>query len=524
MAHSAEYNRLSLSTSQTSGDAIVANCYMSGRRQLSHPRKRRPTEQHPLQQNETLQPQSKRRRLGYHSSRSSPPAAFWDSLSKIWLTKGALRELDKRNTQSVSNLPPLYQQGHRPVTRRFVAKIKPIQSAYDFLHNCIPRTLKDTKRFARHGGPDLSDLRVVCIVRNPISGARADDTLQYPESIHPFDRTMGSRLPSSRHQKQGPISTLRSRPTTTNTTVPKETTSSRPKDLNYQQKLIDSNVLPHGYQYPDGHKPPLPQNWDEINRRLAQRRPSLSPSAFLEEKFQAFVEKNNCAFNEDAVKDSELPAMLEAMGASDGAFKNILFTNIDPITDNIAYAKPDYYYGAQPEQIHQDVRDQLSKNIVPSKHSHLPTVPNFFLEAKGPDGSLPEARRQALHDGAIGARAMQSIQSYGKSEPVYDNNAYTISSTYQNGLLQIYSHYTSQPHGHRKRPEYYMHRLGAYAMMNSIETFLDGAKAFKNARDLTTEHRNAAIVRANEILAQTIPGEEDEDEEETEEEEEEEEE
>ena len=500
MARSAEYNRLSLSTSQTSGDAIVANCYMSGRRQLSHPRKRRPTEQHPLQQNETLQPQSKRRRLGYHSSRSSPPAAFWDSLSKIWLTKGALRELDKRNTQSVSNLPPLYQQ-----------VIKPIQSASDFLHNCAPRTLKDTKRFARYGGPDLSDLRVVCIVRNLISGVRADDTLQYPEFIHPFDRTMGSRLPSSRHQKQGPMSTT------------KETTSSRPKDPNYQQKLIDSNVLPHGYEYPDGHEPPLPQNWDEINRRLAQRRPSLSPSAFLEEKFQAFVEKNNCAFNEDAVKDSELPAMLEAMGASDGAFKNILFTNIDPITDNIAYAKPDYYYGAQPEQIHQDVRDQLSKNIVPSKHSHLPTVPNFFLEAKGPDGSLPEARRQALHDGAIGARAMQSIQSYGKSEPVYDNNAYTISSTYHGGTLKIYSHSTTQPYGHRKRPEYYMHQLGAYAMAHSKETFRDGAKAFKNARDLTTEYRNAAIARANEMLAQTIEGEEDEEETEEEEEEEEEE-
>jgi hypothetical protein len=52
---------------------------------------------------------------------------------------------------------------------------------------------------------------------------------------------------------------------------------------------------------------------------------------------------------EDAVKELVLPAMLKAIAASRGAQKKVLFTNIPPATDNIAQAKPDYYYGAQPE-------------------------------------------------------------------------------------------------------------------------------------------------------------------------------
>jgi hypothetical protein len=62
-------------------------------------------------------------------------------------------------------------------------------------------------------------------------------------------------------------------------------------------------------------------------------------------------------------------------------------------------------------------------------------MPNFFLEAKGPDGSLAVARRQACYDGALGARGIHSLQSFGTSKPVYDNNAYTIESIYHGRLL-----------------------------------------------------------------------------------------
>jgi hypothetical protein len=61
------------------------------------------------------------------------PPEFYDRLSKIWLTSGALRELNRRNRilHLLASLP-------RP--------------------SAPP---KDLARFARRGGPDLSNLRGV---------------------------------------------------------------------------------------------------------------------------------------------------------------------------------------------------------------------------------------------------------------------------------------------------------------------------------------------------------------------------
>jgi hypothetical protein len=307
----------------------------------------------------------------------------------------------------------------------------------------------------------------------------------------------------SRARKRG--SAFSSRVTTTSTKtsvtkVTKATKKSRPKDANYQQKLIDGGIYHYGYTFPDGRRPPLPPNWEEINKRLAQRRPSLSPSRFSEGKYQEFIRADEQAFDEDAVKDSVLPVMLRAMATSDEAQKNIWFTNIDPIVPSISQAKPDYYYGTRPEQIHSDIRnnEQLNKHIIPSNHTHLPAVPNFSLEAKGPDGSLAEALRQACHNGAVGERAMRSLEAYGQDQPVYDNNIHTISSIYHGGMLKMYGHSIAQPNGPETQPEYYMHQLDVWGMTGNKKKFLEGATAFKNAVDLTKEYRDAAIARANE--------------------------
>jgi hypothetical protein len=134
--------------------------------QPSNPRKRQRAEYCPLQQRGTSQPQSKRQKLNYHFTGSLPPT-FWDNLSKIWLTKSALRELNRRNNKAASRPPrPQYRQVRGPVTRNFLAKLRnrqATQSAADFLRHCESSTLKDIKLFARHGGPDLSDLKGVRI-------------------------------------------------------------------------------------------------------------------------------------------------------------------------------------------------------------------------------------------------------------------------------------------------------------------------------------------------------------------------
>lgn len=92
-------------------------------------------------------------------SELQPPPAFWDNLSTLWLTKRALRELDRRNVQAAQN------SSRGSVTRNFSAE-RQSQPIAHFLRGCNPRTLKDVKTFARRGGPDLSDLRNVRVARH----------------------------------------------------------------------------------------------------------------------------------------------------------------------------------------------------------------------------------------------------------------------------------------------------------------------------------------------------------------------
>ena len=144
---------------------------------------------------------------------------------------------------------------------------------------------------------------------------------------------------------------------------------------------------------------------------------------------------------------------------------DILFTNLTFLTnDELTAAKPDLYYGARPKQLSRRVRDELSGHIIPSTQDDLPIAPNFFLAAKGPDGTAAVARKQACYDGALRAWGIHSLQSYGEGQSVYDNKAYTITSIYSDGQLKMYTSHP-QPTSPGGRPEYCMNQLGAYAIV-----------------------------------------------------------
>jgi hypothetical protein len=127
--------------------------------------------------------------------------------------------------------------------------------------------------------------------------------------------------------------------------------------------------------------------------------------------------------------------------------EELLFTRLELLTANITVdPKPDLYDGARLDSLDRQVREGLGQFIIHTKHRTAPVVPNFFLEAKSPKGGVDVAKRQVCHDGAIGARAMYELQAYGAGKPVYDNNAYTITSTYHDGILRMYSTLRMSPH------------------------------------------------------------------------------
>lgn len=487
VAGEAGYKRYSLSTLPR--DPAADSCYMPGS-QVFNPRKRQPTQLDALQ--------LKRQKL---NSTGYQPPAFWDSLSKIWLTKDALRELNRRNNQPASSQPRSQHRRARAVTRNFLAERKGnrriTRSASDFLRHCEPGTLKDIKLFARHGGPDLSDLKGVSITKYPPTSVEADDTVKLPEPVDPLKHIMKSSQSSSRRRKRGLASAVDTKPTTS--TINTKTETSGPYNRNFEQKLIDGGVYPDGYEFPDDRVLPEPDNLEEIRERLLQTRSSLSLSQFSSTDFKEFEQANKRVSKENRVMNRVIPIIEGKIRDDKCAGGDIPFNNLEPLTkDSLTAAKPDLYYGAHSEQLNRQVRDELSGYIIPSTQHDLPIAPNFFLQAKGPDGSMAVARRQVRYDGALGAWGMHSLRSYGEDKPVYDNNAYTIMSTYHEGVLKLHTSHPVQPTSPAGQPEYCMTQLGAYAMTNSRDTFCQGAAAYRNARDWAKEQRDEAIKRANE--------------------------
>lgn len=107
------------------------------------------------------QPPRKRQRLEDHR-RHRTPSSFWDNLSRQWLTRRALREFDRRTVWPAVPVPP-----HRTG-----------KESIDFAK---------LKRFARHGGPSLGDVRGVSSIHtlssshpdsNPVPGSRRLGSLQ----------------------------------------------------------------------------------------------------------------------------------------------------------------------------------------------------------------------------------------------------------------------------------------------------------------------------------------------------------
>jgi hypothetical protein len=236
----------------------------------------------------------------------------------------------------------------------------------------------------------------------------------------------------------------------------------------------------------------------EVWAALAAPRPSLSLSQFSDDDFKKFRTRMNSAKDEADVLASVLPIILGHSTSRHYCARNTMFTNLEPLTDDsIASPMPDIYYGAYPEKLARGARNELSSHIVPSTMEDKPMVPNCFVECKGNNGSGAVALRQACYDGAIGSRAMHSLQNYGLEEPKHDGKPYTFSSTLHLGTLKIYAHHVTAPNKDGGRPEYHMSHIRSYAMDNDRDTFVEGAKALRNIRDLAKKYRDQFIDAAN---------------------------
>ena len=136
---------------------------------------------------------------------------------------------------------------------------------------------------------------------------------------------------------------------------------------------------------------------------------------------------------------------------------------------------------------------------MPSTNTAAPCLPNFFTEGKGPNRNTAVCKRQALYDGAVGARGVHELRAYVGQEMLFDNNAYTVTSTYHGGTgdLTIYSTHPTLSNDPQNPIKYRTTQLRGWKMTDIPDTFREGACAIRNARDWAKEKWDELIATAN---------------------------
>ncbi|OAA32752.1 hypothetical protein AAL_00217 [Moelleriella libera RCEF 2490] len=383
-----------------------------------------------------------------HRSHNFPPE-FYENLSKVWLTPRALRELERQYI----GLPPSKSAagvGSRRAKLSALAKFG----------------VHELALFATAGGPDLSDLR----------GCPAPTSITHPMASPSVSSSVSQRTKSTK-------------PTTVSTR------RSTAYDANFRQHCRDHHIFPPFYKFPDGRRPPKPGNLNEIRQALKVPWRSLSPSVASEAAFEDFQYKNTTR-SEGTIMRNIIPLI-----AGDADIPNeghLPFTNLASITeDTTVNPNPDFFDGAHPEAVDQEVREALNSTIIPTKRADTPIAPNLFLEAKSFGGSLDVAEAQVILDGAYGTMAMHSLQNHLLDTPMYDGNAYTFTATFLGGLLSLYAHHLTAPAAPGQTPGCHMTQLKAFALTGDHEVWVEGIAAFRNMRKLAKEYRDQFIETAN---------------------------
>ena len=461
----------------------------------SRPSKRRrdPTEQlQSIQNNLQL---AKRRKIEHPTVR---PPEFWDNLPDLDLTPTALEEWERRTTAAHGV--------------QFFPRVNPrCPSAACLLSRFKEVRRLQLKHIAANGGPDLSDIRGVC-VSPKVATLYGLTRHQYPVVERMTRRGNNTRQRGGAraiHNRFRSVTRSFAAGSVPTTATPKtRTTKSKPYDRAFQQHLIRHGIFPDAYVYPieegqvQTQAPRTPDNLKEIREMLARPCPQLSPGCFTDEQFEKFACADAQAAKEHQVKTYVIPYIEGEIADKKCVFGEILFNNLDHLTDGtLTASKPDLFYGARPEKLDQRICDQLSGHIVPSTQEDLPILANFFLAVKGPDGTLAVAKRQALYDGALGERGLLSLRIfiYGDADLVYDNKAYTISETYHGGVLKIYAIHAIPPaaDGSACHGKFAMTQVKGICLTGGPEEYRSGVTAHTNAKAWAGEQRDRLIRLAN---------------------------
>ncbi|KAG8530636.1 uncharacterized protein KY384_004674 [Bacidia gigantensis] len=390
-----------------------------------------------------------------------PPNA-WDQLPKVWLSDYALEEQRRRYLLADTTPAPSSSSPSASSPSIFSTNASSTSTT---------AALGTLAQYARHGGPDLTDIR-----------GYHKCTSSYTSLT-----TMPSHTPTGSQQDENPMSSGQ---------------SSGPYDSNFQSRLTRFNFFPPDFDCDMGAGTCLsePVNKDAILQQLKIPRPDLSLDSFTADDYKEWKRTFVQARTEGTIMRESFPALTGGMKIpSDG---DLLWNNLDPLIEGVelSQAKPDFFDGTNPLDLQVSVLDLLGNYIVPSKEGQAPCLPNFTVEVKGPRGTYDVLIRQALYDSALAERAINCVLAYVDQDVDPPNFARTLSCTFIEGHLRLYSvHRTKKPTSNERPyvPHIHVHLVESFDLKLRREVWLQGVTAFRNARDMAKQWRDELVVKAN---------------------------
>ncbi|KAJ4420639.1 hypothetical protein N0V82_004204 [Gnomoniopsis sp. IMI 355080] len=287
-----------------------------------------------------------------------------------------------------------------------------------------------------------------------------------------------------------------------------------PYKADFGRHLLIHNVLPLNNLEVEDPEPPA--NIIEIRDALKRER-TWAPDFDIQAR--AFRARFRRAKNEKEIISllslESIPAETTIIRQGNVISWDQSWSGLGPLTDGtISPGKPDLAYATNANTLKDSIVNKLGAMILPTTSKDF-VCPNFMIAAKGPSGTQGVNDLQAVHVGALAARGMHALWSYGNSNETVDAEldtrkiARTITCTWLAGTFTMYATYR-QDHQVAEDasegsistssafPTYLTSLVGAWSF-NTVEDeeLKKGFAAYLNGLEWAQGQREQAIERAN---------------------------
>ena len=225
----------------------------------------------------------------------------------------------------------------------------------------------------------------------------------------------------------------------------------------------------------------LPTNFDDIRKRHAARRATISPP---ESVYEGYVNRVEGAGNEATVVIETSGKLLKEYDdrGYNRAF-NRSFTNAPPnagYNDGLSAPQPDFIEGLEKQEFRPFQVANIPGAALYRDDPRSITLPHIAGEWKGPTGDIREARIQSAYDGAALVYSRNQALSYiGKSDPPGHAEITTFTTDGKN--ISFFAHYAAESEDGTL--EYHQFPIKSTSLVNSYGEYKEGRRGLRNEQD-----------------------------------------